>query len=59
MALELYRKMTAVLDIPAVNGKMLERQLELVVLLTCYLFIGKCRLYEYCRAKHELPKTAA
>jgi hypothetical protein len=34
MALEVYRKMTAVLGMQAVNGKMLERQLELVVLLT-------------------------
>jgi len=34
MALEVYRKMTAVLGMPAVNGKMLERQLELEVLLT-------------------------
>jgi len=59
MALEVYRKMTAVLGMPAVKGKMLERQLELVVLLTWYLFIVKCRLYEYCGAKHELLKTAA
>ena len=59
MALQVYRKMTAVLGMPAVNGKMLERQLELEVLLTWYLFIAKCRLYEDCRAKRELLETAA